>query len=169
MGSHWVVEGPLMMAQSPTLAFCHPHLLPPVVWSSLLCCLSTATAFSFPISGHHHFTLAAPWESGHAAISQAASRGQHPRAKDLEAEGGWSRARWCRPATSDTRCCFPVLSTAICVSSAYPALFSADLREGGSLGVGLEETRPGKECVHGCSRRPRGTGSPEAFLRAGNC
>lgn len=63
MGSHWVVEGPLMMAQSPTLAFCHPHLLPPVVWSSLLCCLSTATAFPFPISGHHHFTLAAPWES----------------------------------------------------------------------------------------------------------
>lgn len=66
-----------------------------------------------------------------------------------------------------------VLSTTICVPTAYLALFASDPREDSSLGISLEEgslhRRPGRKCVHGCSQRTRGTKSPEAFLRAGDC
>lgn len=161
-----------MVPNSPALSFCRPHHC---LWARAVCCVpsaqhSTATPFPFP----SQVTFATLCESATlqslrrpAGVSIPAQR--FSRLRRVEQSSVVSCHLWYTVLLPSPE----VLSTTICVPAAYPVFFASDPREGSSLGIGLEEAslhrRPGKKCVHSCSLRTRGTESPEAFLRAGDC
>jgi hypothetical protein len=101
LGSHRVVEGPLMVPNILALVFYHPRLL-------------HSNPFPIPISLPLPLHLPPLGSRPRCNLSGGQQGSASPRRGSRGCDG-WSRARWCPPATSGTG---PEYSQ--CVSTAYP-------------------------------------------------